>query len=59
MKTIMNKIFLESDQLINLRRYQSDVGVDAMAVYDNNPWKNEGVVAVIKEYTHPNAHFDS
>ena len=59
MRSDMNKQFLESDQLINLRRYQTDMGLDMVAVFNNNPWSGEGVVAVIKEYTHPSAHFDS
>ncbi len=59
MRSVMNKQFLESDQLINLRRYQTDMGLDTVTVFNNNPWAREGVVAVIKEYTHPSAHFDS
>ncbi len=59
MRTILNKRFMESEQIINLRRFQTDKGCDVITAHESNRYKEEGIMAMVKEYTHPLAHFDS
>jgi hypothetical protein len=50
---------MESDQRINLRRFQTDKGCDIITAHEMNRYKEEGITSIVKEYTHPLTHFDS
>ena len=58
MRTIFNRPFLETTQRLNIRRISTEKHTDMISVHRNIQFNTEDVVALLKEYSHPQSPSD-